>query len=340
MRPTNTIVLMILLAASGITTLVGPQFSARLRSLASLPLAPLGDGGMYLSVGIRERAKELVSEQISPEQAREMKNTCEELRDAVISLKADNDELRRRYEQLQSLRPDDSDEPLPRSFAPLEYDYELIPAHVIMADSLPYSHGLLLNPKRSEAFGSRAIAPGMPVTARRLITDRSKNIPSGLPVINTTQLIGKIIESGPFTARLQLITDGKFRMPAQIIRMLDSLNPRQVIINAAIQPLTEENNASVPVVVDGNGADGLVIRDVPSDHQIRPGDRLETSGKDLTLPASIPIGVITEVKGDPKNSSFVIAKVKPLMDLTTIRDVFVVWTPGASAIDESAGNDK
>ncbi|MBI5723699.1 MAG: rod shape-determining protein MreC [Planctomycetes bacterium] len=336
MRPTNTIVLMILLTASGITTLVGSGFSSRLRGLASLPLAPLGDGGMYLSASVRERMKELASEQVSQEQARELKNTCEELRDTVISLEAGNEELRRRLEELQALRPGGSEKPASRSFAPLEYDYELIPAHVIMADSLPYSHGRLVNPKRSGA-----IAPGMPVAARRLITDRLKNIPSGLPVINTMQLVGRIIESGPFTARMQLVTDRDFRsVPARIIRIIDPHNPRQVIINSAIQTLTEDINRPISVIVDGDGADGMTISDVPHDHQVRPGDRLATSGKDLALPAAIPIGTVTDVKGDPKNPSCVIIKVRPLMDLSAIRDVYIVWTPGSNPVAEKSGGDK
>jgi len=78
-KPSRRWVLAGLLAAAAVLALLGPRSSARLRSLASYVLAPLGDTGMYLATSIESRAGRLGRRAVSPVKYQRLLETNEEL---------------------------------------------------------------------------------------------------------------------------------------------------------------------------------------------------------------------------------------------------------------------
>jgi cell shape-determining protein MreC len=169
------------------------------------------------------------------------------------------------------------------------------------------------------------------VLARLLLTDRAKEMPPNLAVMSTSALVGRIESAGPFTARLLLLSDPSFTIRARILRRIDPARTRWVKVltkgAAADEPLTEQNNAPVPVLAAGDGAGGLVA-DATTYANILPGDRLVTADDDPYLRREVRIGVVEEVVVRPENHQQVVVRVRPLEDLAALRDVYILyWKP-------------
>ena len=176
-----------LLAAAGGCSLLGPGFSAWLRGLVGPVLAPLGEGGMYLTTTIERRTERLGQRAVSPGEAQRLMESNAELERRLTAAEGEWARLLAQQQQMQRL------------YGVIPYgQWELIPARVVAVDSLPYGQTRLLNVGRS-----RGAAPGESVTTRRLLTDRSKRLPAGVAAIAASALAGRIVEAGPFTAQMQ-----------------------------------------------------------------------------------------------------------------------------------------
>ncbi len=217
-----------------------------------------------------------------------------------------------------------------------DFPCELIAARVVGAESLPYGRTRALN------VGAAAGAtPGARVTTRRLLTDRAKSIHAGyagvawekdLPrrraAVASTVLAGMIDASGAFTARLMLVTDREFAIAADLFRVIDPDNPRQVTVTregvAALEPLTPANRDLIPVWARGDGRGGMIVEEVSRNDNVLPGDWLLTRRDDAFLPAGLPIAEVIEVLDDPEHAGFVTLRLRPLADLASLREVYVV----------------
>lgn len=136
--------------------------------------------------------------------------------------------------------------------------------------------------------------------------DRGSNhgIRPGLAVINAAGLIGQVIESGPNTSRVLLITDP--------VSGVDSL------IQAS----------RVRGIVQGAGNEQCSLLYVERGTEVRIGDRLVTSGLDGVFPRGVPVGVVTQVETRP-SGIFQIIDVKPSVELSELDYVLVLDPHGA-----------
>jgi len=213
--------------------------------------------------------------------------------------------------------------------------WELIPAVVVGRESLPYGRTRLLN-----AGLSQGAAVGAGVTTRRLLTDRSKRLPRNVATISATALVGRVIDAGRFTARLQTVTDPGFEVAAKIRRVIDPANPRKITVTAGgagEQVLTPANNVRIPVQARGDGRGKMLVRDVNAYHNIRPGDLLVAAGDDAFLPVQARIGKVVEVIDDPRRRGlFVSLRVAPSADLAALREVYIVVPATAFKADREA----
>jgi len=309
-------VLTAMLAAAGLCALLGPGFSGRLRSAVGSVLAPLGDGGMYLATSVESRGETIGQRGLSPQEARRLADTNDRLRRSLATLEAENARLIGERGELSRL------------YGAIPYgQWELVPARVVAADSLPYGRSRLINAGRS-----RGAAADEAVTTRSLLTDRSKALPPNLAAITGSALAGRIVEAGAFTARLQLVIDRGFRTRARVHRAVDG---RRITVMegglATEQPLSGDRNRAIPVEARGDGT-ALLVEDVNAYHAIAPGDWLMTPGDDAFLPAQVPIGRVIEVIDDPKRRGlFVSLRVEPAADLDILREVYLVVPATTSA---------
>ncbi len=309
-----------LLLTAGVVALMGSSFSARLRGVASTVMAPFGDGGMYLATKIESHRKKLGQRAISPTQARRLQLANEELRGQLNVAESQLQQFIRRAREADSL------------FGRVPYgQWRSIDALIVGRDALSYGKMRSVN-----AGKMRGVAGGVPVTTRKLLTDRSKALPQGLAVVSASAVVGRIVTAGEYTATLQLLTDKDFSLSAKIRRIIDPSNPRTITSSGETtiaRPITAADGL-IDVHASGDGVSSMIIADVSEYDSVRVGDWLETSD-DGNLPAGIRVGTVSEVTEDPQRVGlFVRLKIAPFADLETLREVYIVIPAAARPIGE------
>ena len=300
----------------------GRGLTSYLRQAAQIAIAPAGDLGMYVVTSLKAGAGDRQSRGLSSAEIHQIIEDNRQLRAQLIEEEESHRQAERRLaadlENIQAIR---------RSFHPREdIPYELMPARVVAMDSLPYRQGRVVN-----VGTSGGVVRGAPAVSRLLMTDRSKEMPPRLAVLTASALVGRLESAGPFTARLQLVTDSNFAVRARVRRQIDPDHPRQVRVllrgAAGIETLTERNNLPVGVLACGDGARGLTA-DAPAHENVLPGDWLVTADDDPYLRTEIRIGVVTEVNARPDDPGSVTLRVRPFEDLASLRHVYILyWKP-------------
>ncbi len=321
MAPSRKTVLVILMGASIASIAVGTRAAGWLRGITAPAIAPLGDGGMWLTVRFKAQSHGRQLRDLSPEEVRALHDEVEYWRRRTNYWRSRSEEYAR---HLRSMRV--FEKLYGGSFGPIgDLPCELIPARVVGMDSLPYGRTRMVTPGRT-----RGVREGARVTTFELLTNRSKAIQQRLWTINATSLVGRVIEAGAFTARLQLVIDRGFAMRGRLRRRLDPRKPRKILVSlrdaAVLQPLTDANNRPVDVNdVRGDGKEGLIVSDVPAGEQIMVGDELVTRNDDALMPMEVRVGEVVEVLENPKNPEFVTLRVRPYAQLDALREVYIVW---------------
>ena len=120
-----------------------------------------------------------------------------------------------------------------------------------------------------DRIGAWTVAdPAGPFVHARLIgRGQSAGIQDGYPVINLYGLVGRVYETGERSARILLLTDLNSRIPV----MADRSNARAILVG---------DNSPFPR-----------MDYVGRDPDIRPGDRIVSSGDDGVMPRGLPVGV-------------------------------------------------
>jgi cell shape-determining protein MreC len=173
------------------------------------------------------------------------------------------------------------------------------------------------------------------------MTDRSKALQRGLGVIapwgrleevSGCFLAGRLIDTGEFTARLQLVTDRGFSIRAKIQRVIDPGHPRNVMDGGVRKTLNTEQPQLIEVTITGDGAESMLAASVKDDYNIQVGDLLVTRNDEPLLPAQVRIGEVAEVRPASKGG-FTDLRIHPLADLEGLREVYVV-VPRGGQIDK------
>ena len=311
LRLTRKRLLVVLMVASATSALLGQPLAARLRPVVQVVLMPFGNAGMYLTTAFRRHLNGLFSQGIPLDEAERLNAENQRLRDELGELRR---KLMNKDRQLSEI-PN-----FCKRYGPDgRFPWELIPARVVMTDSLPYGLTRVLSLPGGANLGTGE---------RVLLTDRSKALLARDPAaVCSSALAGRVIESSAYTARLQLLTDRGFRTKARILRDA-TRTPRRIVIMATGRevPLTK---ASDPIDVEayGDGASGLIVENVREYHNVKPGDHLVTCDDEYFLPAAVPIGEVTDVRRYPKSPGFVQLRVKPRAELASLRDVYIVVPP-------------
>lgn len=313
-KPSKPTILTLLMAFS-LAGALYPPLVRPMRVAMQWLVTPLGDGLMYMTTAFNSRLAESIAPGIAPEDARRLQRENEGLRNRLLALEQQWQLRRQQESAMESLL-----------YGPMhDFPCELIAARVVAADAMPYSGTRVINAGRRHGADA-----GMRVC--RVITDRSKALPPNLAAITASALAGRITESGAFTARLQLVTDANFTIRARIRRIIDPAKPRVIRVlmegRAAEETLSEANNKPIETPVSGDGTGELIVPDVSKYHNIQPGDYLVTCGDEAFLPAEIGIGRVTRVVDNAKYKGMTTVYAKPLADLSTLRDVYVVLPLG------------
>lgn len=149
-------------------------------------------------------------------------------------------------------------------------------AELIGVDPDPYSHEIIINKGSGD------------------------HLYVGQPVLDAYGLMGQVIEVGPMTSRVLLITDHRHALSVQI------------------------NRNGVRAIAAGIGdINRLSIKYVADTADIKVGDLLVSSGLDQRFPQGYPVAEITDVQRDP-GQAFLTVYAKPKAKLDRSRYVMLI----------------
>jgi len=129
---------------------------------------------------------------------------------------------------------------------------------------------------------------------------KHRDVTKGMPVLDAEGLMGQVIEVGPFTSRVILITDSTHAIPVQVNR-----------------------NGMRAIAVGSGSLDKLVLTHVPDTADIEEGDLLVSSGLGGRFPEGYPVAIVSSVEHHP-GLPFAVIEAKPTARLDRSRHVLLV----------------
>ncbi len=154
--------------------------------------------------------------------------------------------------------------------------------------------------EQREVVGRVIVDAGGPFSRNIIVLAGNRDgVRTGLPALAAGGLVGRVVSAGQNSSRVLLISDLNARVPVLIER-------------------TRQR-----AMLSGDGGATLRLSDLPTDAQIKAGDRLVTSGAGGIYPPGLPVGV---ARAD-ENGRVV---VEPIADLTRLEMVQIL-DPGTPA---------
>lgn len=138
---------------------------------------------------------------------------------------------------------------------------------------------------------------------------RSDGVEVGMPVVNSSGLIGRVVLTGNNYSHVMPINNTMFRASANI-----------------------QGIRAHGIISWSGNSDDLILNYVPQTVAIEAGMIVETSGLSNTFPPNIPIGTIIRSRPEPGRDTQII-HVAPFIDLNTLSEAFVIQFTPIAEID-------
>ncbi len=97
-----------------------------------------------------------------------------------------------------------------------------------------------------------------------------------------------------------------------------------LLTNAAASAVCSIVPSGVEALVEGRGTWLLKMNYVPEDSGLQEGAELETAKGGLLFPAGVPVGRVSRVYPKESSMNFITADVTPLVNVNTLKEVYVV----------------
>lgn len=199
-----------------------------------------------------------------------------ELQEQVTRLERENLRLSARQQKFETLLTE-NDRLRELLDAAAKRDERVLVAELLAVDLDPFRQHVIVNQ------GSRA------------------GIYRGQPVIDATGVMGQVVQTGPFTATVLLVSDPDHALPVQI------------------------NRTGLRTIAAGRGeADRISLLYIPNNADVRVDDLVVTSGLGGRFPANYPVARITGFHRRP-GQAFAEVTARPLANLDRSREVLLVW---------------
>ena len=136
---------------------------------------------------------------------------------------------------------------------------------------------------------------------RTVLMDKGthQGIRNRVAVVNAEGLVGRVIETGPWTSRAILLLDTESRVSALFQESRDL------------------------AIAEGDGSSLLHVSHIDRQSSVKVGDRLISSGLGGVYPKGIPIGVV-EMVGTEKDGLELFAVAKPYVNFSKLEEVLCV----------------
>ncbi len=157
-------------------------------------------------------------------------------------------------------------------------DDRVIVAEIIGVDPDPFRHEVILNKGSTD------------------------HVFVGQAVLDAAGLMGQVVEVGPWSSRVVLVTDASHGIPVHVAR-----------------------NGVRAIAVGSGNLDLLRLIHVPDTADIKEGDLLVSSGLGQRFPVGYPVGVVKRVEHHP-GQAFATVEAYPSAHLDRSRHVLLVFT--------------
>jgi rod shape-determining protein MreC len=175
--------------------------------------------------------------------------------------------------------------------------------HSIQFERLQNQLGLPISPDYPK-LAANVVSRQASVWFRHLVIDRGSldGVKLSMPVATAHGIVGRVIETGPNYARVQLITDKYAGVGAMIQR------------SAAMGELRGLDEKS----------SRCALKNVPSTETVEIGDAVVTTGLDGIYPKGLSVGAVESVEIDP-NGPWHRVIVRPAAPVDRLEQVFVLF---------------
>ena len=159
----------------------------------------------------------------------------------------------------------------------------------------------LKNTYNLQSTGARVISGSTDSFNNTIVIDKgtSSGLAVGMPVVDSGGVIGQIIECGPTTSTVRLITDEKSGVAA----MVQSSRAQGMLMGSASRQIT--------------------LNLINTNQKVAVGDIVVTSGLGGVFPKGLPLGKVTSVEAAPGSLYYTIV-VEPYGNVSTNEEVMVI----------------
>ena len=133
----------------------------------------------------------------------------------------------------------------------------------------------------------------------------------GQPILDSSGIMGQIIQINPFSSTVLLITDPNHALPVQVNRN----GLRAIAVGSGENDALILEHLPNPLITDSN---------LPNNAHVLTGDLIVTSGLGRRFPRDYPVGEVKEIIKNPGELSARVV-VKPFAQFSKIREVLMVW---------------
>jgi rod shape-determining protein MreC len=164
---------------------------------------------------------------------------------------------------------------------------------------------LLLTSSKAEmqAMAAQILAVDTSTARQIVVLNKGKRdgVYVGQPVLDAKGVMGQVIDLGPLTSTVLLISDSKSAVPVR-----------------------NNRTGERAILVGTNNIEQLSLINLPKTSSIHPGDVLVTSGLGRRYPEGYPVGRVEQVNSIP-GEEFVKVMVSPVALLNRNRLVLLIW---------------
>jgi rod shape-determining protein MreC len=152
----------------------------------------------------------------------------------------------------------------------------------------------------SKTVAAQVIGSSGSEQSRLVYIDKGSDdgIKTGMPVITASGVVGKVSN----------VTNGS---TSQVLLINDQ--------NSGVGTILQQSR--LQGVVKGRTSGELVLDNIMSEEEVKPGDQVLTSGGDLIFPKGLPVGTVAKVK---KGNEFLQVTVRPAAALNHLEEVLVI----------------
>lgn len=185
---------------------------------------------------------------------------------------------------------------------------------LLKSDQVLFEHMSQENQRLRELLGSPFVRDERKMIAEVMAVDsdpyrhqvmidkgRTNGVYEGQPVINQWGVVGQVTYVGAHNSRVLLLTDPTHAIPVQVTRN------------------------DVRVIASGHGdSENIQLENIPSSADIKPGDRLVTSGLGGVFPEGYPVARVVSFTFDNRRP-FAQVDAKPDVQFDRLRYLLLVW---------------